>query len=527
MSNAIRDKIYIPLWWIILLALLLRLVFFHGISPSDPFTYSKVADDIAQGHWNLTYSFEQTTRWGILFPLALSYKLFGVNNFSSTLFPLLTSLGTVVVGYFLAGFLGGMRAAILTALALAVFPLEIIYASQPMAESPLSFWLLLSLYYFVRADSASEIKQNRRFFLLCGIALGMAYATKFIAVLIAPFFLFVLLIRRRIQWQWSWIGVGFLIVFLAEYCFFNFYIGNGLYRYDSISSDHASNLLLSGSGLSYNHEIWIYLYWMFIDFHTVGLGFIILLLMILRRFFLSSSSSKKILNVTWILILWSVVLCLILSLYPQMIKPYLPIYKIEAYMIVFSAPLLVALGILLSSFRIRVQITAISLLVISSLPFVWFLQESYRANTDNIRAVANFYQAHRDRPIYAHRTDQRLLRYFDHFQHDELYKNYRFPKAGEIGISEPVNLQNTYVVINQPVLDKYKNDDYPYEILHRPGKWRIVFTYTRPESFLVKTAGKIIDVADILKIAPEVTRKFKNKIKDISAQEPVVVFAAN
>ena len=167
------------------------------------------------------------------------------------------------------------------------------------------------------------------------------------------------------------------------------------------------------------------------------------------------------------------------------------------------------------------------LLVISSLPFVWFLQESYRANTDNIRAVANFYQAHRDRPIYAHRTDQRLLRYFDHFQHDELYRNYRFPKAGEIGISEPVNLQNTYVVINQPVLDKYKNDNYPYEVLHRPVKWRIVFTYTRPESFLVKTAGKIIDVVDILKIAPEVTRKFKNKIKDIAYQEPVIVFAAN
>ncbi len=527
MSKAIRDKIYFPLWGIALLALLVRFIFFHGISPSDQYTYSKVAFDIVQGNWNPGYYFEQTTRWGLLFPLALSYKLLGVNDLSSVLFPLLTSLGTVATGYFLAGFLGGMRAAILTGLALAFFPLEVIYASQPMADSPLSFWLLLSLYFFVRADSATELKHNRKFYLYCGIALGLAYATKIIALLIAPFFLFLLIIKRKIQWQWSWIGVGFLIIFLFEFGFFRYVIGDGLYRFNLIRNDHASNLVLSAAGTGFNHETWIYLYWMFLDFHTVGLAFIILGLLILRRICVFSFSPERIVSNYWILILWSGVLCFILSFYPQTVKPYLSIYKIEAYILVFSAPLLVALGILVSRLKTRAQVLIISLLVFSALPLVWLLQEGYRANLDCTRAVAEFYQSHRDRPIYAHRSEQRLLKYFDNFQHNNLYKTYRFPTSADVEPSEPINLQNTYVVISQPILDKYKNDGYPEEILHRPEKWKVVFSYTRPESMVTKLARKLVDQLEKLKISSGVTQKIRNKLTDLSYQQPVTVYATN
>lgn len=527
MSKAIRDKIYVPLWWIILLALLLRVMFFHGISPSDQFTYSRMAADILQGNWEPGYHFEQTTRWGLLFPLALSYKLFGISDFSSALFPLFISLGTVAVGYFLAGFLGGMRAAVMTGIILAIFPLEIIYASQPMADGPLSFWLLLGLYYFVRADSPSELKHQRKFFLFCGVALGLAYATKFTAVLIAPFFLCLLFIRRRIEWKWAWIGVGFLTIFLAEYCFFYYAVGDGLYRYNLVRNDQASNLLLSATGAGFNHEIWIYLYWMLVDFHTVGVSFIILLCLIIRRIFLFRSAPERILNNIWMLLLWSVVLCLILSFYPQTIKPYLPIYKIEAYILMFSAPLLVALGALVARLKTRTQMITIFLLVVTSLPFVWLLQQSYRANTDNMRAIAAFYQTHRDRPIYAHRTDQRLLRYYDGFQHNDLYKTYRFLKPGDVDPAETIKLENTYVVINPPILDKYKNDTYPYEILHPPSSWKIVYSYTRPESIIITIAEKFVDLVDKLKISPDIVLKLKNKLKDISYQQPVIVYATN
>src|SRR5438128_1057185 len=126
----------IKLALLLLFALALRVIFWHGISPGDPFTYSLSAWDIVQGKWNPAFFYEQTTRWGLLFPLAASYRIFGVNEFSSLLWPLLTSLGTVVVAYLLALHLKNERAAILAGIIVATFPLEIIYASQPMADGP-------------------------------------------------------------------------------------------------------------------------------------------------------------------------------------------------------------------------------------------------------------------------------------------------------------------------------------------------------------------------------------------------------
>ena len=233
----ISNSAFFKLTILLVFAFLLRVLLFHGIAPGDPFTYSLSAWAIVQGHWNPGYFYEQTTRWGVLFPLAASYKLFGVHEFSSTLWPLFTSLGTVAVAYLLALHLKGERAALLAGIIVATFPLEIIYATQPMADCPLSFWLLLSLYCFVRGEAAEASKYKRWFFLCSGIALALAYATKFVAILIAPFFLLVLLWRRRIEWHWAWLGLGFLLVFAVEFVIFQQVTGNGLARLDLVLHD--------------------------------------------------------------------------------------------------------------------------------------------------------------------------------------------------------------------------------------------------------------------------------------------------
>jgi 4-amino-4-deoxy-L-arabinose transferase-like glycosyltransferase len=504
---------------LLLFALALRIIFFHGISPSDPFTYSATAWDIVQGQWNPAFFYEQTTRWGVLFPLAVSYKLFGVNEASSMLWPLLTSLGTVAVAYGLALHLKDERAAVLAGIIVATFPLEIMYASQPMADCPLSFWLLLSLYWFLRADRSDAIRRKRWFYYASGIALALAYATKFVAVLIAPFFLLVLL-RRRIEWNWAWLALGFLIVFAVEFFIFQQVTGDGLKRLSLVLHDQASHAPLTAGGFTVPTSVGLYFYWMFVDFHYVGLSFVALLLMLLHRV---SKRRETLWNGGGLTLLWALTLLLLLTFYPISTRPYVALYKIEVYMLMFSAPLLVVTAAWLSDYAPRVRLLALVLIVLSSLPFVYLLHESYRAHSDNARAIWTFAQAHTDRPLYAHRSDQRLLQYFDGFRRNDAYQSFRLPKPDEDGPpTPPINWQHAYVAINHYLLSYHREDSYPPEITNPPVGWREVYRYQRPEHWLRRAVAAVVNRL-WPSLAPQINRKFANW----SHTQPVIIYATD
>ena len=513
------NSAFFKLALLFLFAFFLRIAFFYGIAPGDPFTYSASAWSIVQGNWNPGYFYEQTTRWGVLFPLALCYKFFGVNEAASALWPLLTSLGTVTVAYLLALHLKGERAALWAGMLVATFPLEIMYATQPMADCPLSFWLLLSLYCFVRGEATDNNK--RWFFLASGIALALAYATKFVAILIAPFFLLVLLWRRRIEWNWVWLGVGFGIIFAVEFLIFQQVMGDGFARLNLILHDQASNAPVTSGNFHVQNAVWLYLYWMFVDFHYVGLSFILLLLMGLHRFFKRREGNP--LHRCGLLLLWAFTFWLVLSFYPTSLKPYVPLYKVEPYILMFSAPLLVATALLLSDYAKRVQIAALALVVLSTLPFVYMLHESYRAHGDNARAIWAFAQTHTDRPLYAHRSDQRFLQYFDGFQRNEAYQSFRLPKPAEdVHPTPPIHFPHTYVAINQYLLSYHREDSYPPEITNPPPQWREVYRYQRSEHWLRRV------VASITKFLPaSLAQTINRKFAGWSHTQPVVIYSVD
>ncbi len=521
-SNRNPDTFQLSL--ILVFAFILRVLFFHGISPSDPFTYSASAWDIVQGHWNPGYFYEQTTRWGVLFPLAVSYKLFRVHEFSSTLWPLFTSLGTVAVAYGLALHLKGERAALLAGIIVATFPLEIIYATQPMADCPLSFWLLLSLYLFLRADTSAPIKLKRWLFFISGIALALAYATKFVAILIAPFFLLVLLRRRRIEWHWAWLALGFLLIFMIEFVIFQQVTGNGLARLELVLHDRASHAPVTAGGFQVQNGIGMYFYWMLIDFHYVGLSFVALLLMLFHRIVkVLRARQENCLNGCELPLLWASTLLLILTFYPTSTKPYVPLYKAEVYILMFSAPLLVMTAVFLSNYIRKLQFAVLAFILLSSLSFVYMLHEGYRAHGDNARAIWAFHQTHPERPIYAHRSDQRFLQYFDGFQRNAAYQSFRLPKPDEdVHSTPPINFQHTYVAINQYMLAYHREDSYPPEIMNPPPHWREVYRYQRPEHWLRRMVATMTN-----QLSSNLAQPINRKLANWSHTQPVIIYATD
>jgi len=101
MSNAtrnVRNKNRLILISIIVLALIIRILFYTGIGTSDSMAYTEYANNYKVG--KLTYnSGHSPFRIGILIPVSILYNLFGVNEFTSNILILLISLGMIILAY--------------------------------------------------------------------------------------------------------------------------------------------------------------------------------------------------------------------------------------------------------------------------------------------------------------------------------------------------------------------------------------------------------------------------------------------
>ncbi|WP_448528411.1 ArnT family glycosyltransferase [Raineya sp.] len=72
---------------------------FDGYYFYDDTTYASYAYSVSQGNYSIHTSDIFAHRWGLIFPLALFYKIFGVNDFSNILLPLLATLASFTIFY--------------------------------------------------------------------------------------------------------------------------------------------------------------------------------------------------------------------------------------------------------------------------------------------------------------------------------------------------------------------------------------------------------------------------------------------
>src|SRR5204863_6272166 len=85
----------------IVLAIAARLLFFTGFFGSDEVTYTKVALNIANGVWRVS-DYIGSLRYGANLPSAFFLSVLGPSEFSANLWPLLCSVGEVVLVFVFA-----------------------------------------------------------------------------------------------------------------------------------------------------------------------------------------------------------------------------------------------------------------------------------------------------------------------------------------------------------------------------------------------------------------------------------------
>ena len=206
-----------PMGWlaaIVAIAALLRLAAFSGYQGGDDRLYIQHAFELSQGrlipdtfsHWQ--------SRLGMLLPLAGLMRIFGASLAVVAAIPFFWTLVTVVLGY-VAGqiFYRNTRTSLLAALLVAVFPLDVIFATQYFPDMALAALTGIAFLAFCTAPTAVSPSVN---YALSGVALGLAYLHRETALfLLLPMFA-ITFVRRRWEFRSVWFALGLASVISAE-----------------------------------------------------------------------------------------------------------------------------------------------------------------------------------------------------------------------------------------------------------------------------------------------------------------------
>ena len=187
---------------IVALALGLRLTFFMGVTGVDNVIYLNVAHSIARG--THVYAVEDFVpfhvgRLTMVLPLALSLRLTGPSELSVAAWPLLCSLGNVALGFLFGRRLGGTSAGLVTALGVAAYPLDALYATTPLPDTAVAFFCGLAMLCFLDAGERDGRAALLRY-AAAGAALGVAYYARNNALVMLVVF------AAWLAWQRRWPG---------------------------------------------------------------------------------------------------------------------------------------------------------------------------------------------------------------------------------------------------------------------------------------------------------------------------------
>ena len=210
----------------LLVILAFSVVFFVNLGKgslwaSDEQTYSQMAFSMVKNQDYLTpWCTGSLAIWTGKPPLtmwlmALSYQVFGINNFSTRLMSALFGTLSLIVVFYLGKRLFNVYAGFLSALVLGTLTTFFAFATHAMLDVPFIFFMLTSIYFLVLGENEEKADL---FAVLSGLFFGLALMTKQIDALLIPLIAFVFLAstKRSIRFLFTkrfilFVGVALLI----------------------------------------------------------------------------------------------------------------------------------------------------------------------------------------------------------------------------------------------------------------------------------------------------------------------------
>ncbi|MGD2118982.1 MAG: glycosyltransferase family 39 protein [Chromatiales bacterium] len=233
-------------WAFVLLPLLLvgHAIFFVGFIASDDALYVNQVNQYLSGdlsppetHWGFRYT--------VVVPLLIVAKIFGLSEFSLSVFSLIYIIILLVLfGAFVSREIGN-KPAMYAGLLLVSMPLVVVQSSILNIDFPEALFLFASMISFYYANEARE--KSLSLFFLAGVLLGLAMLSRETAygflLILALYFLF------GGYRHWKYYLAGLLGVFSIVCLEWLYYLLSGesvLYRYFTIAHSHGTVGIKSG-----------------------------------------------------------------------------------------------------------------------------------------------------------------------------------------------------------------------------------------------------------------------------------------
>jgi outer membrane protein assembly factor BamB len=147
--------------------------------------------------------------------MALSYQVFGINNFASRLSSAVFGVLSLIVVFYLGKKLYNSYVGFLSAIILGTFTTFFLFARHAMTDVPFVSFILASIYFFVLSKRTNN---SIRYAALSGLFFGLALMTKQVEALLIPLIIciFLALTERSIRFLITkrfavFLGIGVLI----------------------------------------------------------------------------------------------------------------------------------------------------------------------------------------------------------------------------------------------------------------------------------------------------------------------------
>lgn len=302
---------------IIALAIILRILYLGHVE-FDEINYITGAKHILAGIFEPITAFPTShLRYVLMLFLAGYIKMFGYQYPTMVPITLISSLGSIVVVYFLGMKLWNKRVAIIAAFLLAIFPLNVKYSSFLEADIIISFLMgLCALFYFY--------EQSKRSFFVIGALIGLSFYVKFFNMLILLVIVFHSIIEKRFKLLFT-LFLGFFIAISPFIIYEVVKTGNPLHHVNFIQTE-----VLQYNEVHENDDPFVpYLFNPFLKQPEPALFSIFPLLLIIFCLKYRSKRTKEEIFF-W---LWLILGYLILELHPV-------IPAIQRYMLIVEIPLI-------------------------------------------------------------------------------------------------------------------------------------------------------------------------------------------
>lgn len=463
LQNSFLSNTKFLLFFIVIFGLFLRLIFFSGIGTSDDLSYSSYSYNVDKGIYKDS-TLTLAVRIGIIYATALSYSIFGVNDFSSVLFILLTSLGSIILIFYFGKLLFGENVGLLAAFLLSFFPLDVYYSTRLLTDLPSAFFMALGVYFFLY----SEIKHKKWYgtgYFLSGIFIGIGYLIKETAVLIVLFFIVYVIYNRRIKKAHFFVALGFLVIFAVEMLIFYAFAGDPFFRIFA-SQKYLTKAVIESydyfGRLSFPLGLLHYPY-MFLTDNLISYFYIFIFIAICYCLVYKKREAYN-------MLFWLFPLLLYLSFGSSSISQYIPFNATSRYLSIITIPGILLLSFFLSEKNELIKKLfmplALILLLLVSLGSVYLHDE--RNILGNLKSAYPILEK-LDKPIFIDGRSIKALNYISKYKNEIDLKEYP---------DDLTKVKDAYVVINRDMIkrleDAHKQMKFKKEIHNPPKTWIVV-----------------------------------------------------